>query len=139
MNKPSFETVVTDHGPTVLHARLAAAAAAEGVLDIAYRTLDTPVGTLLLAATADEAWFAERQITAHNISGPAGSWSTPQVLNDGNHGRRPYKPATSTFSSALAPMQPRRRIHAHGHESRENQESSATRRIPPVAGASQSI
>jgi methylated-DNA-[protein]-cysteine S-methyltransferase len=34
-----------------LHARLAAAAAAEGVLDIAYRTLDTPVGTLLLAAT----------------------------------------------------------------------------------------
>jgi methylated-DNA-[protein]-cysteine S-methyltransferase len=34
-----------------LHARLAAAAAAGGVLDIAYRTLDTPVGTLLLAAT----------------------------------------------------------------------------------------
>ncbi|HEY0932316.1 MAG TPA: methylated-DNA--[protein]-cysteine S-methyltransferase [Trebonia sp.] len=34
-----------------LHARLRAAAAAEGVLDVAYRTLDTPVGTLLLAAT----------------------------------------------------------------------------------------
>jgi methylated-DNA-[protein]-cysteine S-methyltransferase len=34
-----------------LRARLAAAAAAEGVLDVAYRTLDTPVGTLLLAAT----------------------------------------------------------------------------------------
>ena len=34
-----------------LHARLAAAAAAEGVLDVAYRTIDTPVGTLLLAAT----------------------------------------------------------------------------------------
>jgi methylated-DNA-[protein]-cysteine S-methyltransferase len=34
-----------------LHARLAAAAAAQGVLDIAYRTLDTPVGSLLLAAT----------------------------------------------------------------------------------------
>jgi methylated-DNA-[protein]-cysteine S-methyltransferase len=34
-----------------LHERLEAAAAAEGVLDIAYRTLDTPVGTLLLAAT----------------------------------------------------------------------------------------
>ena len=34
-----------------LHKRLAAAAAAEGVLDVAYRTLDTPVGTLLLAAT----------------------------------------------------------------------------------------
>jgi methylated-DNA-[protein]-cysteine S-methyltransferase len=36
---------------TRLHARLVAAAAAEGVLDIGYRTIDTPVGVLLLAAT----------------------------------------------------------------------------------------
>lgn len=34
-----------------LHARLVAAAEADGVLDVAYRTLDTPVGSLLLAAT----------------------------------------------------------------------------------------
>jgi len=34
-----------------LHARLAAAADADGILDVAYRTLDTPVGALLLAAT----------------------------------------------------------------------------------------
>lgn len=34
-----------------LHERLAAAAALEGILDVAYRTMDTPVGTLLLAAT----------------------------------------------------------------------------------------
>ena len=34
-----------------LHARLTAKAEAAGLLDIAYRTLDTPVGTLLLAAT----------------------------------------------------------------------------------------
>jgi methylated-DNA-[protein]-cysteine S-methyltransferase len=34
-----------------LHDRLAGSAAAAGVLDVAYRTLDTPVGTLLLAAT----------------------------------------------------------------------------------------
>ena len=34
-----------------LHARLADAAAAEGILDVAYRTVDTPLGTLLLAAT----------------------------------------------------------------------------------------
>ncbi len=39
-----------DHMPR-LHERLATAARAEGILDIAYRTLDTPVGTLLLAAT----------------------------------------------------------------------------------------
>jgi methylated-DNA-[protein]-cysteine S-methyltransferase len=34
-----------------LHARLADAADAAGDLDVAYRTLDTPLGTLLLAAT----------------------------------------------------------------------------------------
>ena len=34
-----------------LHDRLAAAAHADGLLDIAYRTLDSPVGSLLLAAT----------------------------------------------------------------------------------------
>ena len=34
-----------------LHERLVAAAEAEGILDLAYRTVDTPVGPLLLAAT----------------------------------------------------------------------------------------
>jgi methylated-DNA-[protein]-cysteine S-methyltransferase len=34
-----------------LRTRLAAAAQAEGILDVAYRTLDTPVGPLLVAAT----------------------------------------------------------------------------------------
>ncbi|MBA3308624.1 MAG: methylated-DNA--[protein]-cysteine S-methyltransferase [Nocardioidaceae bacterium] len=34
-----------------LHDRLVAVAQAEGILDIAYRTLDTPVGALLVAAT----------------------------------------------------------------------------------------
>ncbi|UYM07243.1 methylated-DNA--[protein]-cysteine S-methyltransferase [Solicola gregarius] len=34
-----------------LHARLADAAAADGLLDVAYRTIDSPVGRLLVAAT----------------------------------------------------------------------------------------
>ncbi len=34
-----------------LRARLAAAASEAGILDVAYRTIDTPVGVLLLAAT----------------------------------------------------------------------------------------
>lgn len=34
-----------------LHARLVAAANEAGILDVAYRTVDTPVGTLLLATT----------------------------------------------------------------------------------------
>ena len=36
-----------------LHERLVGAAAAAGLLDVAYRTIDTPVGTLLLAATGN--------------------------------------------------------------------------------------
>jgi methylated-DNA-[protein]-cysteine S-methyltransferase len=38
-----------DTGP--LRARLAAAAAQRGLLDVAYRTMDSPLGSLLLAAT----------------------------------------------------------------------------------------
>jgi methylated-DNA-[protein]-cysteine S-methyltransferase len=34
-----------------LHARLVAAAAEAGLLDVAYRTIDSPIGALLLAAT----------------------------------------------------------------------------------------
>ncbi len=34
-----------------LHARLAAAAQSQGVLDVAYRVVDSPVGALLIAAT----------------------------------------------------------------------------------------
>ena len=42
---------VADDHLTALRARLADAADADGVLDVAYRTMDTPVGLLLLAAT----------------------------------------------------------------------------------------
>ncbi|PRZ42214.1 methylated-DNA-[protein]-cysteine S-methyltransferase [Antricoccus suffuscus] len=36
-----------------LHADLSARAQDDGILDVAYRTIDTPVGTLLLAATVE--------------------------------------------------------------------------------------
>jgi methylated-DNA-[protein]-cysteine S-methyltransferase len=47
-------TLVTDAAPNdmfELHARLAATAQREGILDVAYRVVDSPVGALLLAAT----------------------------------------------------------------------------------------
>jgi len=43
--------VVDEDANRRLHAWLVAAAARDGLLDVAYRTLETPVGTLLLAAT----------------------------------------------------------------------------------------
>ncbi len=42
---------VDDNDITRLRARLAAAADRDAVLDVAYRTVDSPVGTLLIAAT----------------------------------------------------------------------------------------
>jgi methylated-DNA-[protein]-cysteine S-methyltransferase len=44
---------VTGAELSALHERLVRDAGAAGVLDVAYRTLDTPVGPLLLAATED--------------------------------------------------------------------------------------
>jgi methylated-DNA-[protein]-cysteine S-methyltransferase len=46
-----FGSPPTDNDLASLYARLAVQAEDEGLLDVAYRTLDTPVGTLLLAAT----------------------------------------------------------------------------------------
>jgi methylated-DNA-[protein]-cysteine S-methyltransferase len=42
---------ITEAELAALHERLARQAETDGLLDVAYRTLDTPVGTLLLAAT----------------------------------------------------------------------------------------
>lgn len=53
MNEPNA-TATTHQGDDVfarLHQRLERAAEAEGLLDVAYRTIDSPVGVLLLAAT----------------------------------------------------------------------------------------
>ena len=50
---PMFAAISTDEPETMtrLHDQLVAAADAEQLLDVAYRTVDSPVGTLLLAAT----------------------------------------------------------------------------------------
>jgi len=42
---------VDEDAQRLLHARLVAAADGAGILDVAYRTVDSPLGTLLLAAT----------------------------------------------------------------------------------------
>ncbi|MEE6280931.1 methylated-DNA--[protein]-cysteine S-methyltransferase [Georgenia sunbinii] len=43
---------VSETDIATLHARLAASAEQEGMLDVGYRTVDSPIGPLLLAATA---------------------------------------------------------------------------------------
>ncbi len=53
MNSPDLATLypVDDNDLTRLRAGLAAAAERENLLDVAYRTVDSPVGSLLIAAT----------------------------------------------------------------------------------------
>jgi methylated-DNA-[protein]-cysteine S-methyltransferase len=53
MNTNIFDALGTDEAAALarLHRRLAQDADAADMLDVAYRTVDTPVGTLLLAAT----------------------------------------------------------------------------------------
>lgn len=53
MNTATFTALRSDEDAVLdrLHHRLERAADADGVLDVAYRTVDTPVGSLLLAAT----------------------------------------------------------------------------------------
>jgi methylated-DNA-[protein]-cysteine S-methyltransferase len=51
VNANMFARPDDDATLTRLHTRLQHAAAGDGLLDIAYRTVDTPVGALLLAAT----------------------------------------------------------------------------------------
>jgi methylated-DNA-[protein]-cysteine S-methyltransferase len=46
-----MENTVTDDALTALHERLVAAAERDGILDVAYRTVDGPLGPLLVAAT----------------------------------------------------------------------------------------
>lgn len=54
MTEHLFDSLTTTDDSTQarLHARLVADAERDGILDVGYRTLDTPVGELLLAATA---------------------------------------------------------------------------------------
>ncbi|MFC6080243.1 methylated-DNA--[protein]-cysteine S-methyltransferase [Sphaerisporangium aureirubrum] len=64
-----------------LHAALAERAQRDGVLDVAYRTLDTPVGNLLLAATAEGLVKVAYAVQDHDavLRGLAGDIS-PRVL-----------------------------------------------------------
>ena len=50
---PIFASITRDEADTItrLHDQLVAAADADRLLDVAYRTVDSPVGTLLIAAT----------------------------------------------------------------------------------------
>jgi len=69
----------SDLGP--LHDRLVAAAQADGLLDVAYRTLDTPVGSLLLAATEQGLVRVAYDVEGHDaVLASLASRVSPRVL-----------------------------------------------------------
>jgi methylated-DNA-[protein]-cysteine S-methyltransferase len=72
---------VTETELAALHDRLTERAAADGVLDVAYRTLDTPVGTLLLAATGAGLVRVAFPIEDHDqVLGTLATLISPRVL-----------------------------------------------------------
>jgi methylated-DNA-[protein]-cysteine S-methyltransferase len=73
---------ITEAELATLHDRLVARSDAEGLIDVAYRTLDTPVGTLLLAATDDGLVRVAYGIEGHDqvLDSLAGRVS-PRILN----------------------------------------------------------
>jgi methylated-DNA-[protein]-cysteine S-methyltransferase len=78
-----FDTLPTIDEATItrLHNRLATDADAAGVLDVAYRTVDTPVGELLLAAT--EAGLVRVAFASQDIDGVLAGLATtvsPRIL-----------------------------------------------------------
>jgi methylated-DNA-[protein]-cysteine S-methyltransferase len=78
-----FDDLNRDEGPTLarLHQRLERDADTDGLLDVAYRTIDTPVGTLLVAATTVGLVRVAYDIEDHTavLSGLADSVS-PRIL-----------------------------------------------------------
>ena len=82
-----------------LYARLVAQAEDEGLLDVAYRTLDTPVGTLLLAATPTGLVRVayEREGLDAVLRKPGGPRSAPE--SSAPHGGSTRPPASSRTTS----------------------------------------
>jgi methylated-DNA-[protein]-cysteine S-methyltransferase len=73
---------VTAEQLTSLRDRLAASADASGVLDVAYRTLSTPVGTLLLAATGTGLIRVAYESEGHDqVLETLASRVSPRILN----------------------------------------------------------
>jgi methylated-DNA-[protein]-cysteine S-methyltransferase len=65
-----------------LHDRLADRADAQGILDVAYRTLDSPVGTLLLAATHTGLVRVAYQTEGHDkVLAILAARVSPRILN----------------------------------------------------------
>jgi methylated-DNA-[protein]-cysteine S-methyltransferase len=77
-----FDELDADDGTLAhLHQRLEQAAEADGVLDVAYRIIDTPVGSLLLAATTAGLVRVAYDIEGHDaVLAALASRISPRVL-----------------------------------------------------------
>ena len=121
---------LTTVGPEALerlHVALEGAADREGILDVAYRTIDTPIGTLLLAATEKGLVRVAYDSEDHDVVSPApGRWpcgtrSSPAMLRRSRPpavpGRPAWRPGTSRTRRRLR-LSDRPRRGRHGARSR---------------------
>ncbi|WP_081416348.1 methylated-DNA--[protein]-cysteine S-methyltransferase [Arthrobacter castelli] len=82
-----------------LHERLAAAAQSAGVLDVAYDTVDTPVGTLLLATTEEGLVRVAYPIQGHDaVLAQLASDISPRILHAPEQLREPTRQLDEYFA-----------------------------------------
>ena len=82
--RAAFPAPAVDPQAEQLRARLAAQAEQEGLLDVAYRTLDTPIGPLLVAATAEGLVRVAFELEDHDaVLGALAATVSPRILRSG--------------------------------------------------------
>ncbi len=83
-----FTTPTDDDTLTRLHRRLEQAAESHGLLDVAYRTVDSPVGTLLLAGTPRGLVRVAYDVEDHDRGSPGRLDAAARELEEYFGGRR---------------------------------------------------
>ena len=98
---------VSDTDLAALHARLAARADAAGLLDLAYRTIDSPVGPLLLAATpAGLVRVAFASEDHDQVLAALASQISPRILNAPHRLDDVARELDEYFTGAAAALRP---------------------------------
>ena len=123
---------VSDTDLRALHDQLAARAESAGLLDLAYRTIDTPVGTLLLAATpAGLVRVAFASEDHDQVLAALASQISPRILNAPQRLDDAARELDEYFSRHPPPVRPAAGLPAVGRVPAGRAQPAAHHRLRP--------